>query len=149
MTTEMRKEDIERFGKDFLATIKATKAYYWGCISGIEKGHYLWRPGMRYASREIGELPEGWQGFLDGGLCPKEQQIEGQALLHHLDGWTALAFWDRSMDTRPGSNSLFLAQGTFEFEQMLMIAEIHFPVIKSRFKFSIFDATPVLREQKA
>ena len=36
-----------------------------------------------------------------------------------LDGWTALAFWDRSLDHRRNSNSAFFWKGDHNFYQML------------------------------
>ena len=64
-------------------------------------------------------------------------QAEGKAALHYKGGWTALAFWDRSVDSRPGSNSVFLAEGTHQFEDMVVLAQQSFPSIMQRFKFKI------------
>jgi len=77
---------------------------------------------------------------IDGGLCPKGAQIEGKALIHYKDGWTALSFWDRSVDMRGNSNSNFLADGKFTFEQMVEFAYQNFPEVTRRYKFSIVPA---------
>jgi len=71
------------------------------------------------------------------------EQIEGAALLHYKDGWTALSFWDRSIDKRSGCNSNFFAQGTHTFEEMLEIARAHFPAVMARFTFKIVPAEEV------
>ena len=68
--------------------------------------------------------------------------VEGLAKLHNRrDGngeyWTALAFWDCSVDERPGSNSVFILEGLYNFEQALEIAKKTFPTIFKRFKFEI------------
>jgi hypothetical protein len=81
-----------------------------------------------------------WGYAIDGGLCPKGPEIEGRALIHHKDGWTAMSFWDRSVDHRGKCNSSFLAEGTFTFEEMLAIAREKFPRVVGRFKFEIVPA---------
>ena len=53
-------------------------------------------------------------------------QTEGEALLHYRDGWTALAFWDRSVDARASSNSTYFAEGVYSFEQMVELASTRF-----------------------
>lgn len=68
--------------------------------------------------------PWGYQ--VDGGLCPPQSFGQGRARLHQKDGWTAIAFWDMTVDTRPGSNSVYLAEGTFTFDQMVEMAKTRF-----------------------
>ena len=61
---------------------------------------------------------------IDGGLCCwLDTQTEGQALLTHGGGWTAIAFWDRSSSggARPYSNTAFIVRGTLTFEQMIRV----------------------------
>ena len=65
---------------------------------------------------------------------------EGQALVHHKDGWTALSFWDRSVDKRGGCNSNFFFEGTFDFAQMIELAKANFPTVWSRYTFQIIEA---------
>lgn len=59
-------------------------------------------------------------------------QEQGLGRLHHVAGWTVLAFWDRSGDTRGSSNSAFLAEGELSFEEMRDLAQEHFPSIWTR-----------------
>lgn len=119
-----------------------TRVFYFGCCS--ESGHYLWRPGPRPYLCDGATLRHGqpWGARIDASLCVRGVQVEGLALIHHKDGWTALAFWDRSVDTRPGSNSVFLADGTHTFDQMVAIAKEHFPTVWQRFKFDVRLAEP-------
>lgn len=76
--------------------------------------------------------------------CGCGNDEEGRAVIHHKDGWTAMGFWDRSVDTRGGCNSVFFAEGTHDFAGMVAIANEKFPTIMRRFKFEIteHDATP-------
>lgn len=139
------------------------KVYYFGCIG--ESGHYLWdkeRPpeltmserllgpgaeafagrnvGSAWRSRETRELlrnGQPWGMSLDADLCPEGRQFEGVARLHHKDGWTGLAFWDRSVDTRGNSHSTFIAEGTYTFDEMLTAAKAQWPEVWARFKFEV------------
>jgi len=118
------------------------KVFYFGCWDRV--GHFLWMPCGD--SVPMSETP--WGNAVDGGLCPgkrdrrgevaHEDQREGQAALHHRDGWTALAFWDRSVDTRPNSNSAFLAEGTRTLPEMMALAWSSFPQIMDRFEVALY-----------
>jgi hypothetical protein len=128
------------------------KVGYHGCWR--EAGHHLWAAGMRWATwrRSVHErmghplIPQPWGDHLDAVLCPgvtyvrehmrtPDEQPEGLGLIHHKDGWTAWAFWDRSVDKRGNSNSVFLAKGEHGFETMKALALEHFPEVMGRFKF--------------
>jgi hypothetical protein len=79
---------------------------------------------------------------IDSGLCYGYcTSFEGQSVITHKDGWTALSFWDRSIDSRPGSNSNFLAEGIFSFDEMVKLAQEKFPSVWNRFKFPIVEVT--------
>ena len=115
---------------------------YFGCWTGKGAGHYLWTTlGAHIFPPQ--EFP--WKGIdcvLQPGADPdnpykRRQEVEGHAALHHLTGWTAICFWDRSEDQRGGCNSNFFAHGTFTFDEMLRLAQAHFPIIMARFKFTI------------
>lgn len=118
---------------------------YFGCIR--ESGHYMWDARGRKSYHDI---PQPWGYSIDGKLCPpgdpwaKNGQPQGSAALHHKDGWTALAFWDRTVDSRPGSNSAFLADETLTFEQLLERAKEAFPQVFARFTFNVVPAIRVL-----
>ncbi len=120
-------------------------AFYFGCARGVwghrEAGHYFYAPGGRSA-REA-EAVNPW-GHVDGKLAPREYEgrsapecPQGVAALHHKDGWTALAFWDRTGDSRGNSNSTFLFDATLTFEEALAAARENFPALFERFTFDI------------
>lgn len=62
----------------------------------------------------------------------EKHQPQGKArvTLHH--GWTLMAFWDRSGDSRFGSYSIFLAEGVFSFDEMVAFASARFPSVWQR-----------------
>ena len=95
----------------------APKVFYFGCL---DSGHHMWEPGNNLYLRKQ-ETP--WGAYPDGTLCPEKTYENGLALLHHKDGWTALAFWDQSGDKRLGSHSTFLVRGDYTFDQMLALCK--------------------------
>ena len=125
-------------------TLRELQVVYFGCID--RPWHYFWENEHRTArSRDAyeaaiiaiwpkyyGALCYGHRGNYDNG--PQE---EGLALLHHKGGWTALSFWDRSIDSRGGCSSNFFVHGTFTFDQMCQIAEARFPSVWKRYKFKV------------
>lgn len=122
------------------------RVFHFGC-SNHESGHYLHSPEIPRDLEERRALSNitrtnPWGRQIDGGLCPKNTQMEGYALIHRKDGWTALAFWDRSVDSRPGSNSVFLADVDCDFAELLRVAYENFPDIVARFRFPITEAKP-------
>lgn len=75
--------------------------YYLGCING--PGHYLTDKNGR--SAYINELSR-----LDGQLCLPDNTLY-QAVLNRIPhlNYSALAWWDKTVDKRPGSNSIIFA----------------------------------------
>jgi hypothetical protein len=102
---------------------------YFGCVGPA--GHYVYNPGMGH-DRDM-----NWLAYMDGLLPPEGDQIEGLARLHHFNGCTVLAFWDRSGDKRPGSNSVFYVPGHATFDEVVEAAKKSFPGIWRRFPFNI------------
>lgn len=119
---------------------------------GVEgqPGHFFVQSGS-YGPRSIARLDREklpWRDVeCDGNLQPGtaelkkrydgqrpelERQVEGLCRLHHRDGWTAMAFWDRSGDRRGNSCSVVMAEGTHDFEQMVEMFELEFPGIHAR-----------------
>ncbi len=107
--------------------------YYYGCVGDI--GHYLWGPGY---SKPCGpsDWPFGTLGQpLDGepNFAPLDKtQPTGPMRLTHIEGWTVLGMWDRSVDKRMGSHSTFTAKGDYDREQMIALAAEHFPRVWAR-----------------
>lgn len=122
------------------------KMFYFGPWG--ESGHYLFNEYEMTVHKEEDLLP--WGHSIDGVLqpgCRQDQngrwhhdgdpETEGLALLHHKNGWTALSFWDRSVDTRFASNSTYFAEGTFTFEQMVEMAKTRFADRWNVMKFQV------------
>lgn len=124
----------EWFEKDW----SMVNCFYFGCMGS--RGHEVWTPGGHRIIRE--ELPGPWGsiGDIDGCLCPqKNSQRQFEAKLHKKDGWTAIAFWDRTIDDRGNSNSAFFVESDLSFEQIVEIFCRKFPMVINR-----MGTTPVL-----
>lgn len=114
-----------------------------------EPGHFFFtEEGYSFSSDKFMDVP--WRaGEIDGPLQPgwplpadrlqrrTRPMCEGEAHLHHRNGWTALSFWDFSVDTRPGSSSTYIAKGIFTFEQMVELAKTRFAERWNRFKAEV------------
>lgn len=110
--------------------LEYSKCLYFGCVD--EVGHYLF--GIHGKSHGNAY---SWISKRDGMLAPVFCREAGKALLHHYDGFTIIAFWDYSVDTRPGSNSMFIIPGTKDFYGALEIANRYFPQVFKRFSFEV------------
>ena len=122
-----------------------SEMYYFGPLEDV--GHFLFAEGGRHASREEYDW-HPWGDDIDGAIQPgvvfergswrsKGALIDGEAVLHHKDGWTALSFWDRTIDSRPGSHSTYIARGIFTFEQMVEMAKSRFAGRWGEMKFEV------------
>lgn len=120
-----------------------SRVLYFGCIG--TPGHFLVEEDKLVHPRNK-NIP--WKiKELDMRLCPgvkrasygykADRQVEGEAKLHHKDGWTAIAFWDRSVDYRRNSNSVFIVEGIHAFEEAKEIAKSSYPSIWKRFGFDV------------
>ncbi len=110
--------------------------YYFGCSR--EPGHFLWEDdaGFMHSKLRYDKLPWGYK--IDSSLCTGHSgSEEGRASLHHKDGWTAVAFWDRSVDSRPGSNSAFICDEEIDYDEMIRRSKETFPKIWERFNFEV------------
>ena len=81
-------------------------------------------PGVRHVRQgdEIGDVQRRFQ-------------VEGQCVLHYRDGWTALAWWDRSGREGYWSNSALFAQGAFTVDEMLAMGRAQFPCVMGRMTY--------------
>jgi hypothetical protein len=70
------------------------------------------------------------RGRLDHEAMSMSQQ--GKASIHHKDGWTALAVHDFTVDSRPGSNTVFFFHADLDQEEVLFSVVEHFPTINRR-----------------
>lgn len=118
-TTETTKEKI------------MIKTYFFGVISPDCKGHSFYDPSGKYLTAyERYELPFRIE-ILDGGLLFNPQE-QGRLHLATINGFTILGMWDRTGDSRPNSNSSFIAQGIHTMEQMVEISKSNFPNLWNR-----------------
>ena len=132
-------DDYSQYRRNYLPLLKipsTTKIYYFGCIR--EAGHYLFGPGL--GENVIKAAPGGvclpWKK-IDATLAPKNTRVQGKALYHNKDGFSAVAFWDNTVDKRPGSNSVFFFFVNYSFSLVVRYAQEKFPKIFKRFDFPI------------
>lgn len=126
------RETVLEQAQPFQSLVERT--LYFGCWR--RPGHYYFRRGMQNARRDDSITPWGYS--VDGGLFPKGARIaQGEAAVFHRDGWTALAFPDRSVDSRPGSWSVFCIPETLPFDEALVCARAAFPEVFERLTFEI------------
>jgi hypothetical protein len=129
------------------ADLDGARTYYFGCLRGAyghtQAGHFLYAEGPTSYTTGV-EQPWAvtrngrWQhDGLDGSLAPGKDQRQGLVALYHRGGWTALAFWDRSGDSRGNSNSVFLIDRTLAFPEALALARERWPELFERFDFEV------------
>lgn len=132
------------------AEANTVEAYYFGCWH--DTGHYLHNKHGRSDRSDgpiVAALPtalcigssvrmDGWwaPGVIDlaGRAKNTKPEVECDAALHHFHSWTVLAWWDRSIDKRSGSNSALLVAGRHDFTAMVEIGKAQFPRIMKRQK---------------
>ena len=117
----------------------SAEIYFFGVISPDNLGHHLYRPGGTWATEH--SLPDDFPcsiAGLDQCFLPARQpQEQGRARLWRTRGWTIVSFWDRSGDSRPGSNATLIARGRLDLNEVLDRARISFPEIVARWKFPV------------
>ena len=113
-----------------------TTLYYFGCWD--RSGHYLWN-GPSSLSRHEKALPFQTK-ILDCGLLdPHKPQTQSHGVINVINGWTVLSFWDRTGDTRIGSNSAFIADCPMTFDEICQKAKETYPELWDR----INQAAPI------
>jgi hypothetical protein len=106
--------------------------FYFGC--GDRAGHYLLRQNGNQAFRYGDDLYKRL-GHFDGCLAPNPESELYVAAMNRLGGlnYSALSWWDRSVDKRPASNSIIFAPGlTISPDDMLTEGQQRFPWVFSR-----------------
>lgn len=102
---------------------------FYGCHREI--GHYLYdHRGIR-----IYDNPDcPWDRYsIDGKLAPQVRPVpRDRFATHHKDGWTAISWWDNTIDARPGSNSTVLIDRTLEPQEALDVARAQLPWLTPR-----------------
>lgn len=111
--------------------------FYCGCHR--DSGHHVWREDGD-SSHKFWKL-QPWGVKIDGELQPLARRgfhvPNGAARFTLAHGWSALSWWDNSIDTRPGSHSTFVVEGTHTAEAVLAMARARFPWVFERFKYEI------------
>lgn len=117
------------------------EAFYFGCRSKELHGHYLFDKDLRLVNSLI---PAGFpvrKETLDGGLMPIGLgQDEGKGVLVYFftdKWWTVLSFWDKSVDRRYNSTSVFMLSGKHNFRETIIITKEIFPSIWERINFEV------------
>jgi hypothetical protein len=98
-------------------------------------GHYL---RSKAGVVVIGCIP--WGSSIDTGLLISRQDKYARPITEptenytvaRKEGWTAISFWDRSGDSRPGSNSAFLVAADVSDKELLTLARKQWPEIFAR-----------------
>ncbi|HVJ09296.1 MAG TPA: hypothetical protein VM554_13020 [Acidisarcina sp.] len=107
-------------------------------VYGARRGNFPWSEGDIDGSLQ--PWSDGTFGSKhEGGYRRKEEAPQGVALVHHRGGWTALSFWDRSVDSRGACNSNYFAEGDFTFEQMVEMARIRFAYRWNKMGFKVAE----------
>lgn len=138
------------------------RAFYFGCLRGVaghtDAGHFLYNEALRttYPGNR-GEIAFPFEyTTLDGLFQPRlprrgaydkgEEAPQGHARLTQVSGWTVLAFWDRSGDSRGASNSAFVFDQTLDGDGALMWARKTFPKLFERYPFEVQIVETILVE---
>lgn len=102
------------------------RCFYFGTWRGA--GHY-WRNRHGRYHEAFTETPFQYP---DGTYQPDNGQEQGPATLRHVEGWTILAWWDRTEDKRSGCCSALAFEGKVTFEAMVDLLHEHFPRVAAR-----------------
>ena len=107
------------------------EVFYFGRKDSM--GHSL---HYKRQARRYDETP--WGIHLDGGLLKTKMDVpDGDIVYAQKDGWTAIAFWDRSGDSRPGSNSAFLTPALVDLDELIRRAREQWPEVFRRQGFPV------------
>lgn len=132
-------------------SLPQSEVFYFGCLG--EKGHFFHAPRRTrsdaYNLSQAAGAALGRSG-LDGALCwnsprsdcdryDRRDETEGLAFRTCHGGWTAVAFWDRSVDPRGACNSAFLVRGDLTFAQVIRASRHAWPQVWARFTFDVVE----------
>ena len=125
------------------------ECFYFGCLES--KGHFFHAPWRtRSDAYALEQAAMAAMGGLDTALCwnsprsdrdryERRDEAEGLAFRTCRGGWTAVAFWDRSVDRRGACNSAFLVKGEVTFAQVIRAAKHAWPQVWARFTFPVIE----------
>jgi len=110
---------------------KNIECYYFGVsLNPANRGYATTTPELK----EFLNIKGPWQTSLRALSTNNNLSYPPQfeACMHYKEGWTLMIFPDRTVDSRDGVYSAFMAKGTFGFDEMRNIAENYFPSIVNR-----------------
>lgn len=117
------------------------RAFFFGCWNRSGHSWHVKNDSMSYIEIER-SVPKIVNDHIDGGFCPganwedyyrkSRPEVEGEATLTHVAGWTVLGWWDRSVDSRSACNSNVVTPGTRSYADMVSICRNQFPHVLSR-----------------
>lgn len=114
------------------------KLFFFGCGNN-GPGHY-WYESQPSGPRHVAdyfvrsELGASAQliKVIDGTFCPAGDQVQGIYKVSMVHPIMIISWWDRTIDSRPGSNSNLVGVGYFGSHEMLEDAKIKFPSFMDR-----------------
>lgn len=113
------------------------RVFFFGALTGSGAGLFL--RDAQYRMPASRELPASLRRIDAVFTCERprsreevcgrssEPEHEGRGFIHYIDGWTVIAWWDRSEDKRYGCNAAFLVEGRHRFAAALDLARESFP----------------------
>ena len=112
---------------------------YFGCIGDC--GHYLWSSERNKIHVRTPFNNDRFVMHLDSAFSPPDTWTQGQAMRSQVGPWTILDWWDRSVDTRPGSHSLVVARGYrgSTLAEILVDFGKVFPSVLARQRFPVVE----------
>lgn len=110
------------------------QVFYFGCID--QPGHFLWRDERnKLYGAGFWCIPRRLMYALDGAFCPDGIKAYPQQrwLCSIVPPWTIVAWWDRSVDSRPNCVSAFIGRDFGnEPHRLLEAAKDLFPSVFAR-----------------
>lgn len=86
--------------------------------------------------RNLTDIPELIAQNLDGGFLP-DTNVEGEARVSVLEGWSIVGFFDRTADRRAGSHSTFVMRGVYPEAEGIAKARELFSALWERYTFDV------------
>lgn len=99
---------------------------YFGCYG--DAGHYTFDTNMSHFGRRDDFLSKHDNDLIPSGPGARQSN----AALHSYPEFAVLAMPDYSVDSRPGSNAMFLLRSDVTAEDVVEEARKHFPIIVAR-----------------
>lgn len=109
------------------------KLFYFGCRG--QKGHFFYGGPGPYCDSITGEFPGLNYNILrviDGTFTPGFTHKQGIYQVAEIGPVKIVAWWDYSVDSRPGSNSNLIGSGYANAEEMIDAAFKKFPDVMNR-----------------